>query len=167
MATFTRSHQPPGLVRLLAAHVSGRLPSELPSLVTTSTPSVLRSLARHDRPGHNRHRGTTGAFSSQQDGIAPFLVAFEAGRRYYRTSSSSDTHGRKTTWTGRVDTTAAPAHSMRQCGARAPRAYHRLPGTPRVSILRPRTTCGSARWLVRDISSIIQARGARVSYETF
>ena len=120
-------------------------------------------------------RGTTEAeapdrriFIATGTGIAPFLTAFEAGRRdddilivgYSRTEDDL---------TSRVDT---PLPRLIRCVSReaAPGAFHgRITDYLNAEGIDPQATyyvCGSAH-IVRDISRIIQAGGARVSYETF
>ena len=107
-------------------------------------------------------------FIATGTGIAPFLAAFEAGRRdddilivgYSRTEDDL---------TGRVDT---PLPRLIRCVSRAaaPGTFHgRITDYLNAEGIDPQATyyvCGSAR-IVRDISRIIQAGGARVSYETF
>lgn len=120
-------------------------------------------------------RGTTEAeapdrriFIATGTGIAPFLAAFEAGRRdddilivgYSRTEDDL---------TSRVDT---PLPRLIRCVSReaAPGTFHgRITDYLNAEGIDPQATyyvCGSAH-IVRDISRIIQAGGARVSYETF
>ena len=120
-------------------------------------------------------RGTTDAEAPRQrifiatgTGIAPFLAAFEAGRRdedilIVGCSRTEDD------LTGRVDT---PLPRLIRCVSReaAPGAFHgRITDYLNAEGIDPQATyyvCGSAH-IVRDISRIIQAGGARVSYETF
>ena len=120
-------------------------------------------------------RGTTDAeaphrriFIATGTGIAPFLAAFEAGRRdddilIVGCSRTEDD------LTGRVDT---PLPRLIRCVSReaAPGTFHgRITDYLNAEGIDPQATyyvCGSAR-IVRDISRIIQAGGARVSYETF
>ena len=120
-------------------------------------------------------RGTTDAeaphrriFIATGTGIAPFLAAFEAGRRdddilIVGCSRTEDD------LTGRVDT---PLPRLIQCVSReaAPGTFHgRITDYLNAEGIDPQATyyvCGSAR-IVRDILRIIQAGGARVSYETF
>ena len=120
-------------------------------------------------------RGTTDAeaphrriFIATGTGIAPFLAAFEPGRRdddilivgYSRTEDDL---------TGRAGT---PLPRLIRCVSReaAPGTFHgRITDYLNAEGIDPQATyyvCGSAR-IVRDISRIIQAGGARVSYETF
>ena len=120
-------------------------------------------------------RGTTDAeaphrriFIATGTGIAPFLAAFEAGRRdddilivgYSRTEDDL---------TGRAGT---PLPRLIRCVSReaVPGTFHgRITDYLNAEGIDPQATyyvCGSAR-IVRDISRIIQAGGARVSYETF
>ena len=120
-------------------------------------------------------RGTTDAeaphrriFIATGTGIAPFLAAFEPGRRdddilivgYSRTEDDL---------TGRAGT---PLPRLIRCVSReaAPGTFHgRITDYLNAVGIDPRATyyvCGSAR-IVRAISRIIQAGGARVSYETF
>ena len=107
-------------------------------------------------------------FIATGTGIAPFLAAFEADRRdddilivgYSRTEDDL---------TGRVDT---PLPRLIRCVSReaAPGTFHgRITDYLNAEGIDPQATyyvCGSAR-IVRAISRIIQAGGARVSYETF
>ena len=107
-------------------------------------------------------------FIATGTGIAPFLAAFEAGRRdddilivgYSRTEDDL---------TGRAGT---PLPRLIRCVSReaAPGTFHgRITDYLNAEGIDPQATyyvCGSAR-IVRDISRIIQAGGARVSYETF
>ena len=120
-------------------------------------------------------RGTTDAegphrriFIATGTGIAPFLAAFEAGRRdedilIVGCSRTEDD------LTGRVDT---PLPRLIRCVSReaAPGAFHgRITDYLNAEGIDPEATyyvCGSAR-IVRDISRIIQAGGARISFETF
>ena len=120
-------------------------------------------------------RGTTDAeaphrriFIATGTGIAPFLAAFEAGMRdddilIVGCSRTEDD------LTGRVDT---PLPRLIRCVSReaAPGTFHgRITDYLNAEGIDPQATyyvCGSAR-IVRDISRIIQAGGARVSYETF
>ena len=120
-------------------------------------------------------RGTTDAeaphrriFIATGTGIAPFLAAFEAGRRdddilIVGCSRTDDD------LTGRVDT---PLPRLIRCVSReaAPGTFHgRITDYLNAEGIDPQATyyvCGSAR-IVRDISRIIQAGGARVSDETF
>ena len=120
-------------------------------------------------------RGTTDAeaphrriFIATGTGIAPFLTAFEADRRdddilIVGCSQTEDD------LTGRVDT---PLPRLIRCVSReaAPGTFHgRITDYLNAEGIDPQATyyvCGSAR-IVRDISRIIQAGGARVSYETF
>ena len=120
-------------------------------------------------------RGTTDAEAPRQrifiatgTGIAPFLAAFEAGRRdedilIVGCSRTEDN------LTGRVDT---PLPRLIRCVSReaAPGAFHgRITDYLNAEGIDPEATyyvCGSAR-IVRDISRIIQAGGARISFETF
>lgn len=120
-------------------------------------------------------RGTTDAeaphrriFIATGTGIAPFLAAFEPGRRdddilivgYSRTEDDL---------TGRAGT---PLPRLIRCVSReaAPGTFHgRITDYLNAEGIDPQATyyvCGSAR-IVRAISRIIQAGGARVSYETF
>ncbi len=120
-------------------------------------------------------RGTTDAegphrriFIATGTGIAPFLAAFEAGRRdadilivgYSRMEDDL---------TGRVGT---PLPRLIRCVSReaAPGTFHgRITDYLNAEGIDPQATyyvCGSAR-IVRGMSRIIQAGGARVSYETF
>ena len=120
-------------------------------------------------------RGTTEAeaphrriFIATGTGIAPFLAAFEPGRRdddilivgYSRTEDDL---------TGRAGT---PLPRLIRCVSReaVPGTFHgRITDYLNAEGIDPQATyyvCGSAR-IVRDISRIIQAGGARVSYETF
>ena len=107
-------------------------------------------------------------FIATGTGIAPFLAAFEAGRRdddilIVGCSQTEDD------LTGRVDT---PLPRLIRCVSReaAPGTFHgRITDYLNAEGIDPQATyyvCGSAR-IVRDISRIIQAGGARVSYETF
>ena len=107
-------------------------------------------------------------FIATGTGIAPFLAAFEADRRdddilivgYSRTEDDL---------TGRVDT---PLPRLIRCVSReaVPGTFHgRITDYLNAEGIDPQATyyvCGSAQ-IVRDISRIIQAGGARVSYETF
>ena len=120
-------------------------------------------------------RGTTHAeaphrriFIATGTGIAPFLAAFEAGRRdddilIVGCSRTEDD------LTGRAGT---PLPRLIRCVSReaAPGTFHgRITDYLNAEGIDPQATyyvCGSAR-IVRDISRIIQAGGARVSYETF
>ena len=120
-------------------------------------------------------RGTTDAeaphrriFIATGTGIAPFLAAFEAGWRdddilIVGCSRTEDD------LTGRVDT---PLPRLIRCVSReaVPGMFHgRITDYLNAEGIDPQATyyvCGSAR-IVRDISRIIQAGGARVSYETF
>ena len=120
-------------------------------------------------------RGTSDAegphrriFIATGTGIAPFLAAFEADRRdddmliVGSTSIAQDL-------TTRVDT---PLPRLVRCVSReaAPGTFHgRITDYLNAEGIDPQATyyvCGSAR-IVRAISRIIQAGGARVSYETF
>ena len=120
-------------------------------------------------------RGTSDAegphrriFIATGTGIAPFLAAFEADRRdddmliVGSTSIAQDL-------TTRVDT---PLPRLVRCVSReaVPGAFHgRVTDYLNAEGIDPQATyyvCGSAR-IVRDISRIIQAGGARVSFETF
>ena len=120
-------------------------------------------------------RGTSDAegphrriFIATGTGIAPFLAAFEADRRdddmliVGSTSIAQDL-------TTRVDT---PLPRLVRCVSReaAPGTFHgRITDYLNAEGIDPQATyyvCGSAR-IVRDISRIIQAGGARVSFETF
>ena len=107
-------------------------------------------------------------FIATGTGIAPFLAAFEAGRRdddilIVGCSRTEDD------LTGRVDT---PLPRLIRCVSReaAPGTFHgRITDYLNAEGIDPQATyyvCGSAH-IVRDISRIIQAGGARVSYETF
>ena len=107
-------------------------------------------------------------FIATGTGIAPFLTAFEADRRdddilIVGCSQTEDD------LTGRVDT---PLPRLIRCVSReaAPGTFHgRITDYLNAEGIDPQATyyvCGSAR-IVRDISRIIQAGGARVSYETF
>ena len=107
-------------------------------------------------------------FIATGTGIAPFLAAFEADRRdddilIVGCSQTEDD------LTGRVDT---PLPRLIRCVSReaAPGTFHgRITDYLNAEGIDPQATyyvCGSAR-IVRDISRIIQAGGARVSYETF
>ena len=120
-------------------------------------------------------RGTTDAeaphrriFIATGTGIAPFLAVFEAGRRdddilIVGCSRTEDD------LTGRAGT---PLPRLIRCVSReaAPGTFHgRITDYLNAEGIDPQATyyvCGSAR-IVRDISGIIQAGGARVSYETF
>ena len=120
-------------------------------------------------------RGTTEAeaphrriFIATGTGIAPFLAAFEPGRRdddilIVGCSRTEDD------LTGRAGT---PLPRLIRCVSReaAPGTFHgRITDYLNAEGIDPQATyyvCGSAH-IVRDISRIIQARGARVSYETF
>ena len=107
-------------------------------------------------------------FIATGTGIAPFLAAFEADRRdddilivgYSRTDDDL---------TGRAGTPLPP---LIRCVSReaAPGTFHgRITDYLNAEGIDPQATyyvCGSAR-IVRDISRIIQAGGARVSFETF
>ncbi len=107
-------------------------------------------------------------FIATGTGIAPFLAAFEADRRdddmliVGSTSIAQDL-------TTRVDT---PLPRLVRCVSReaVPGAFHgRVTDYLNAEGIDPQATyyvCGSAR-IVRDISRIIQAGGARVSFETF
>lgn len=120
-------------------------------------------------------RGTTDAegphrriFIATGTGIAPFLAAFEAGRRdddilivgYSRMEDDL---------TGRA---GIPLPRLIRCVSReaAPGTFHgRITDYLNAEGIDPQATyyvCGSAR-IVRGMSRIIQAGGARVSYETF
>ena len=120
-------------------------------------------------------RGTSDAegphrriFIATGTGIAPFLAAFEADRRdddmliVGSTSIAQDL-------TTRVDT---PLPRLVRCVSReaAPGTFHgRITDYLNAEGIDPQATyyvCGSAR-IVRGMSRIIQAGGARVSYETF
>ena len=100
--------------------------------------------------------------------VAPFLAALKAGRRdddilIVGCSRTDDD------LTGRAGT---PLPRLIRCVSReaAPGTFHgRITDYLNAEGIDPQTTyyvCGSAR-IVRDISRIIQAGGARVSYETF
>ena len=120
-------------------------------------------------------RGTTDAEAPRQrifiatgTGIAPFLAAFEAGRRdedilIVGCSRTEDD------LTGRVGT---PLPRLIRCVSReaAPGTFHgRITDYLNAEGINPQATyyvCGSAH-IVRDISRIIQAGGARISFETF
>ena len=120
-------------------------------------------------------RGTTDAkaphrriFVATGTGIAPILAAFEAGRRdddilIVGCSRTDDD------LTSQVDT---PLPRLIRCVSReaAPGTFHgRITDYLNAEGIDPQATyyvCGSAH-IVRDISRIIQAGGARVSYETF
>ena len=120
-------------------------------------------------------RGTTEAeaphrriFIATGTGIAPFLAAFEPGRRdddilIVGCSRTEDD------LTGRAGT---PLPRLIRCVSReaAPGTFHgRITDYLNAEGIDPQATyyvCGSAH-IVRDISRIIQAGGARVSYETF
>lgn len=120
-------------------------------------------------------RGMTDAEAPRQrifiatgTGIAPFLAAFEAGRRdedilIVGCSRTEDD------LTGRVGT---PLPRLIRCVSReaAPGTFHgRITDYLNAEGIDPEATyyvCGSAR-IVRDISRIIQAGGARISFETF
>ena len=120
-------------------------------------------------------RGTTDAeaphrriFIATGTGIAPFLAAFEAGRRdddilIVGCSRTDDD------LTGRAGT---PLPRLIRCVSReaVPGTFHgRITDYLNAEGIDPQATyyvCGSAH-IVRDISRIIQAGGARVSYETF
>ena len=120
-------------------------------------------------------RGTTEAeaphrriFIATGTGIAPFLAAFEPGRRdddilIVGCSRTEDD------LTGRAGT---PLPRLIRCVSReaVPGTFHgRITDYLNAEGIDPQATyyvCGSAR-IVRDISRIIQAGGARVSYETF
>ena len=107
-------------------------------------------------------------FIATGTGIAPFLAAFEADKRdddilivgYSRTEDDL---------TGRAGT---PLPRLVRCVSReaTPGTFHgRVTDYLHTEGIDPQATyyvCGSAR-IVRDISRIIQAGGARVSYETF
>lgn len=107
-------------------------------------------------------------FIATGTGIAPFLAAFEAGRRdddmlIVGCSRTEDD------LTGRA---GIPLPQLIRCVSReaAPGTFHgRITDYLHTEGIDPQATyyvCGSAR-IVRDISRIIQAGGARVSYETF
>ena len=107
-------------------------------------------------------------FIATGTGIAPFLAVFEAGRRdddilIVGCSRTEDD------LTGRIDT---PLPRLIRCVSReaAPGTFHgRITDYLNAEGIDPQATyyvCGSAH-IVRDISRIIQAGGARVSYETF
>ena len=107
-------------------------------------------------------------FIATGTGIAPFLAVFEAGRRdddilIVGCSRTEDV------LTSQVDT---PLPRLIRCVSReaAPDAFHgRITDYLNAEGIDPQATyyvCGSAH-IVRDISRIIQAGGARVSYETF
>ena len=107
-------------------------------------------------------------FIATGTGIAPFLAAFEADRRdddmlIVGCSRTEDD------LTGRAGT---PLPRLIRCVSReaAPGTFHgRITDYLNAEGIDPQATyyvCGSAR-IVRDISRIIQAGGARVSYETF
>ena len=107
-------------------------------------------------------------FIATGTGIAPFLAAFEADKRdddiliVGSTSIAQDL-------TTRVDT---PLPRLVRCVSReaVPGAFHgRVTDYLNAEGIDPQATyyvCGSAH-IVRDISRIIQAGGARVSFETF
>ena len=107
-------------------------------------------------------------FIATGTGIAPFLAVFEAGRRdddilIVGCSRTEDD------LTGRIDT---PLPRLIRCVSReaAPGTFHgRITDYLNAEGIDPQATyyvCGSAH-IVRDISRIIQAGGARISYETF
>ena len=107
-------------------------------------------------------------FIATGTGIAPFLAAFELDRRdddilIFGCSRTEDV------LTSQVDT---PLPRLIRCVSReaAPDAFHgRITDYLNTEGIDPQATyyvCGSAH-IVRDISRIIQAGGARVSYETF
>ena len=107
-------------------------------------------------------------FIATGTGIAPFLAAFEADRRdddmlIVGCSRTEDD------LTGRAGT---PLPRLVRCVSReaVPGTFHgRITDYLNAEGIDPQATyyvCGSAR-IVRDISRIIQAGGARVSYETF
>lgn len=107
-------------------------------------------------------------FIATGTGIAPFLAVFEAGWRdddilIVGCSRTEDD------LTGRIDT---PLPRLIRCVSReaAPGTFHgRITDYLNAEGIDPQATyyvCGSAH-IVRDISRIIQAGGARVSYETF
>lgn len=107
-------------------------------------------------------------FIATGTGIAPFLATFELDRRdddilIVGCSRTEDD------LTGRIDT---PLPRLIRCVSReaAPDAFHgRITDYLNAEGIDPQATyyvCGSAH-IVRDISRIIQAGGARVSYETF
>ena len=120
-------------------------------------------------------RGTTDAeaphrriFIATGTGIAPFLAAFEPGRRdddilivgYSRTEDDL---------TGRAGTPLPPLIRCVSREAAPGTFYGRITDYLNAEGIDPQATyyvCGSAR-IVRDISRIIQAGGARVSFETF
>lgn len=116
-----------------------------------------------DAEGPHRH-----IFIATGTGIAPFLAAFEADRRdddmliVGSTSIAQDL-------TTRVDT---PLPRLVRCVSReaAPGTFHgRITDYLNAEGIDPQATyyvCGSAR-IVRGMSRIIQAGGARVSYEIF
>ena len=116
-----------------------------------------------DAEGHHRR-----IFIATGTGIAPFLAAFEADRRdddmliVGSTSIAQDL-------TTRVDT---PLPRLVRCVSReaAPGTFHgRITDYLNAEGIDPQATyyvCGSAR-IVRGMSRIIQAGGARVSFETF
>ena len=107
-------------------------------------------------------------FIATGTGIAPFLATFELDRRdddilIVGCSRTEDD------LTSQVDT---PLPRLIRCVSReaAPDAFHgRITDYLNAEGIDPQATyyvCGSAH-IVRDISRIIQAGGARVSYETF
>ena len=107
-------------------------------------------------------------FIATGTGIAPFLATFELDRRdddilIVGCSRTEDV------LTSQVDT---PLPRLIRCVSReaAPDAFHgRITDYLNAEGIDPQATyyvCGSAH-IVRDISRIIQAGGARVSYETF
>ena len=107
-------------------------------------------------------------FIATGTGIAPFLATFELDRRnddilIVGCSRTEDD------LTGRIDT---PLPRLIRCVSReaAPGTFHgRITDYLNAEGIDPQATyyvCGSAH-IVRDISRIIQAGGARVSYETF
>ena len=107
-------------------------------------------------------------FIATGTGIAPFLAAFEAGRRdkdrlIVGCSRTEDD------LTGRVGTPLPRLIRCISCEA-APGAFHgRITDYLNAEGIDPEATyyvCGSTR-IVRDISRIIQAGGARISFETF
>ena len=107
-------------------------------------------------------------FIATGTGIAPFLAAFEADKRdddilivgYSRTEDDL---------TGRADTPLPPLIRCVSREAVPGTFYGRITDYLNAEGIDPQATyyvCGSAR-IVRDISRIIQAGGARVSFETF
>ena len=107
-------------------------------------------------------------FIATGTGIAPFLAAFEAGRR----DDDILIVGCSRTDDDLTSRAGTPLPRLIRCVSReaAPGTFHgRITDYLNAEGIDPQATyyvCGSAH-IVRDISRIIQAGGARVSYETF